>query len=297
MKGAKIPVTTHPLKAERHWQIWCEIVFISICHQANWDRLHDRIIDIASNNLDEIQPSKLCKLSSKRFIDLFAQGLDPDRMDVEERLKLLRGLGKRAVSWPTGDGLSWLNNECVGLSGKEGVYSWLSNIPVFAVDPIQKKARVLVHQLLRYGLISITDPEHISPAVDYHLIRLYVRTARVWPESEEWEQRLKEGGKARVEPVTALRRAVEEAMYYTATGAELRVDELNHIEWQIARSFCLRQEPRCHVGPLIEKPIDNAVAELSCKAGCACPLRTECVAAHDAQFREVLDPQSVKSYY
>jgi hypothetical protein len=228
---------------------------------------------------------------------MFAKGLDPDRIKVKERLKLLRELGRRAVSWPNGDDLSWLNDKCVSLSGREGIYSWLNNIPVFAADPIQKKSRVLVHQLLRYGLISVTDPEHISPAVDYHLIRLYVRTARVRPVNDEWEQRLKEGGKVRVEPVTALRRAVEEAMYYTATGAELRVDELNHIEWQIARSFCLREDPRCSAGPLIEKPVDSAVSELSCKAGCVCPLRAECLGARDAQIREVLDPQSAKSYY
>lgn len=297
MQGARVPVTPHPLDAERHWQIWSEIVFISICHQANWDRLHDRVLDIASKDLCELQPSNLCKLSSKRFIDLFADGLDSDRMKVKERLKLLRELGSKAISWPHGEGLSWLNNERVCLSGKDGIYSWLNNIPVFAADPIQKKARVLVHQLLRYGLISVTDPENISPAVDYHLIRLYVRTARVRPVNDEWDQRLKEGGKARVEPVTALRRAVEEAMYYTATGAELRVDELNHIEWQIARSFCLRQEPRCNTGPLIEKPVDNAVAELSCKAGCACPLIAQCVGARDAQIREAIDPQSARSYY
>jgi hypothetical protein len=287
----------HPLKAERQWQIWSEIVFISICHQANWDRLHDRIIDIASKDVCELQPSELCKLTSKRFIELFANGLDPDRLKVKERLKLLRELGRKALGWPNGVGLSWLNDEHVSLSGHEGIYSWLNNIPVFSADPIQKKARVLVHQLLRYGLIKVTDPEHISPAVDYHLIRLYVRTARVRPANDEWEQRLKEGGKARVEPVTALRRAVEEAMYYTATGAELRVDELNHIEWQIARSFCLRENPRCYAGPLIEKPVDSTVSALSCKTGCTCPLRMECLGARDAQVREVLDPQSAKSYY
>jgi hypothetical protein len=297
MKGANVPVSEHPLKAERHWQIWSELVFISICHQANWDRLHDHIIEIAASNPTALEPSRLSDLRTNEFVGLFAPGLDPSRMRVNERVKLLQGLARTSVNWPNADGLLWLGTQRVTLSGQAGLYHWLSRIPVFAEDPVQKKSRVLVHQLLRYGLISVADPKHISPAVDYHLMRLYLRTGRIRPVNEDWDQRLKDGGKARVEPLTALRRGVEEAMYYTAVGAGLRVDQLNHIEWQIARSFCVREEPRCSAAPLREKPVDAGVAKLSIEAGCGCPLRVECLGARDPYLKELSDLQSVRHYY
>jgi hypothetical protein len=166
---------------------------------------------------------------------------------------------------------------------------------VFSADPVQKKARVFVHQLLRYGLIDVVDPENIAPAVDYHLMRLYVRTGRIRP-LEQWEERLKEeSATAPIEPITALRRAVEESMYYTATGADLRIDEVNHIEWQIARSFCLRKDPHCLSAPLPEKPVDVEVAKLSCGLGHRCPLSKECLGAKDSSLRQLVDPQQAKT--
>jgi hypothetical protein len=297
MKETRLPTSTHPLNLERHWQIWAELVFISICHQTNWDRLHNRVLQIASNNFRDLLPETLLDLESKKFDDLFGPGLDSERVRRAERIALLRDLAYRAQDWPGHNGNSWILNETVHLSGNDGLYSWLQRFPMFSADPVQKKSRVFIHQLLRYGLIKVSDPEHIAPAVDYHLMRLYIRTGRVRPIEEELGERLTEGARIRIEPITALRRAVEESMYYTATGAELRVHELNHIEWQIARSFCLRKNPHCFSGPALEKPIDAAVAILSCKTGNQCPFSTECFAARDLNFQELVDPQSGRSYY
>jgi len=297
LSGTSVPTAPHPLSAGRKWQVWTEIVFISICHQANWDRLHDRIIEVASDNLLELHPSNLCRMEPGQFRKLFAPGLDSSRMRTGERIKLLQCLGEKACGWLSETGGSWLDDESITLAGKEGVYSWLNKVPVFAEDPIQKKSRILIHQLLRYGLVIVADPQNIAPAVDYHIIRLYVRTARVRPLKGELMERLKAGGTARVEFITSLRKAVEEAMYYSAAGAGVRIDELNHIEWQIARSFCVRQEALCHCGPLTEKPIDEMVLTLSCKAGGGCPYANDCQGALDAQLRGIVDPQSIKSYY
>lgn len=295
MKGAKPPTVSHPLNLDRRSQVWAELVFISICHQANWDRLHARVIDIASDDFCSLLPQNLLQLHRKRFDELFGSALDSARIRKAERISLLRDLAEQSQDWLSSNCPEWLANRTVRLSGADGLYAWLNKIRIFSDDPVRKKARVFVHQLLRYGLIEVLDPEHIAPAVDYHLMRLYVRTGRVRP-IEEWEERLKqEDPTGRIEPITALRRAVEESMYYTATGADLRVDEVNHIEWQIARSFCLRKSPHCSSGPLAEKPVDTAVAKLSCQLGDRCPLAFECLAATDSSLREMVELKSAKS--
>jgi len=295
MKGAKPTAISHPLNLDRRCQIWTELVFVSICHQANWDRLHSRVVDIAATDFYALLPQSLSQMDSKRFDELFGSALDSARLRRRERIALLRNLSEQSEDWLGPNCPEWVTNANIRLSGTDGLYAWLNKIRIFSADPIQKKARVFVHQLLRYGLIDVLDPENIAPAVDYHLMRLYVRTGRIRP-VDEWEERLKdEDSTVRIEPITALRRAVEESMYYTATGANLRVDEVNHIEWQIARSFCLRKDPHCSSGPLPEKPVDEAVVNLSCRLGHCCPLSSECLAAVDSNLRELVDPQSAKS--
>src|SRR3546814_15988328 len=57
-------------------------------------------------------------------------------------------------------------------------------------DPFDKKARVLAHDLHREGIMMFSDPENLKPAIEYHLIRLYLRSGRVIPASESVRREL-----------------------------------------------------------------------------------------------------------
>jgi hypothetical protein len=184
----------------------------------------------------------------------------------------------------------------VVLAGPGGLYEWLAGIYAFSQDPLRKKSRILVHDLLQHGLIEVADQQNIAPAIDYHLIRLYVRTGRVLPVRVELLDRLSDAGTPRVEFHTDLRAAIEEAMGYTASGAGLRIDELNNIEWQIARSFCVRKEPRCNGCAIREKPVDAFIEALARQAK-GCPLRRDCRGASDPELRSIVEPRSARSYY
>jgi hypothetical protein len=296
LQGVEVRNLVHPLNSERHWQIWAEIVFISICHQANWYDLHKRIIEIAIDNPEILRPSSLLSLTPKDFKFIFGPGLDEQRMRAGERVRILRELAQCLPNWPTEGEQGWLKNGSINIEGDCGIMPWLNKFRVFSGDPLQKKSRVLIHQLLRYGLINVKDPENVRPAVDYHIMRLYVRTGRVIPVTEEAFERVRQEEVARVEFLTHLRRAVEEAMWHSAVGAGLRMDHLNHIEWQIARSICVRSGARCRIGPIPEKPIDEALVSLAASRG-GCPLATYCQGYHDPELRSIVDPRSVRPYY
>jgi len=297
LRGAKLTILPHPLSENRDWQFWTEVVFVSICHQATWDRLHNRIIRVVSEDPSIIHPSKLAIISPADFDRLFAPGFDSERLRQVERLRILRKMGEQVQMWPSVDPSECFTKGLIHLEGSNGLYSWLDRFSVYAEDPLRKKARVLVHQLLHYGLIEVDDPQHIRAAVDYHIIRLYARTNRVMPAVPKAGGPLENGEEPHVKLLTHLRRAVEEAMAYTAAGAMIRIDELNHIEWQIARSFCTRKEARCHCGPLPEKPVDNIVALLSQARGGRCPYVDDCPAVSDTKLRLLVDPKSSKAFY
>jgi len=294
--GAELPLKVHALAASIEWQIWTELVAVSICHQANWDKLHSRVVEVARAAPGRLHPSSISEITASSFRSLFGQAYDSERLRSTERAKILRSLGRSVGAKVDTPIFPWLTLRPVHLGGTKGLYFWLSSIDAFSEDPLNKKSRIFVHDLLQYGLIEVADPQNIAPAVDYHLIRLYLRTGRVLPVRVELFDRLIEDGTPRVEFHTDLRAAVEEAMMYTAFGSGLRIDQLNHIEWQVARSFCLRKDPRCDGCALPEKPVDAVVDSLASKVG-GCPLNRTCRGASDVQLRSIVDPRSASSYY
>lgn len=296
LRGVEVKSLVHPLSSDRHWQIWAELVFISICHQANWYDLHERVIEIAREDLEVLHPRSLLSLTPKEFRTIFGPGLDERRLRAGERLRILHDLAECLPNWPSEGERAWLNHSRVSISGDCGLVQWLNKISVFASDPLQKKSRVLIHQLLRYGLIDVVDPANVGPAVDYHIMRLYVRTGRVIPVTEDAFERVRQEEVARVEFLTHLRKAVEEAMWHSSVGSGLRMDHLNHVEWQIARSICIRSGARCNVGPIPEKPLDDSLASLAASQG-GCPLTVYCQGYHDTELRSIVDPKSVRPYY
>jgi len=294
--GLGLEPKLHPLRLSRPWQVWTELLTVTICHQANWDKLHAIVMDLAAEKLSQIDPRHLTQMSGIDFRRMFGGAYDADRIRTAERVRLLRATANAIETDTDGPRFDWLPAASVRLAGVAGLYDRLQQIEAFRGDPLQKKSRILVHDLLQFGLISVSDPENIAPAIDYHLIRLYVRTGRVFPVRIELLDRLTDQGTPRVEFHTDLRAAVEEAMTYSAGSAGIRIDQLNQIEWQIARSFCTRRSPRCNGPFLPEKPID---VELEClaKKVRGCPLRCDCRGATDPELRSIVDPRSASPYY
>lgn len=94
-----------------------------------------------------------------------------------------------------------------------------------------------------------------------------------------------------------MRAAVELAMMHTAVGARMSIADLNHYEWQIARSFCVRPGARCNGPMLPEKPVDPPLAILSDSDGGGCPFRHVCRGASEPAMRTLIEPKSNSEYY
>ena len=81
--------------------------------------------------------------------------------------------------------------------------------------------------------------ENIKPAIDYHVMRLYLRTGKVI-----FEQ-LKGLPRPRARLVRLLRSTVAEALRLTANYSKLTIPDVNYIEWQLGRNICINEQPLC----------------------------------------------------
>lgn len=290
LKGAAEPPASAPLASTPAEALLAEITAAAICHSTNWDRLRTVISARADTGLFA-SPARLASMSLSDFQHLFGDAFSASN-GIRARHAILIDTASR-IEQRRPFALEELLDGSVTLSGSLGLYELLAQLPAFGRDPEAKKARVLVQELCRGRLISPTDPETVRPAIEYHLIRLYLRTERVLPPDHN-DERLQEGATFRAPMIMSLRRAVEEAMFITATAADLPIYHVNQLEWQIARSFCERRGPRCAGPPRPDKPCDASVMEL-CE-GVACPFVSICDARNNPRLSSLVEPQLSSRY-
>ncbi|MCZ4344326.1 hypothetical protein O4H52_22260, partial [Sphingomonadaceae bacterium G21617-S1] len=279
-------------------QLVFKTLFISICHQMNWDVLQsamaDWLLPDAGDRLGE-----LANTSPKEISDLLRHYPKQERVRAVERSRMLRGTAEQlSVLLKAGGRLRRLLEAPV-LEGQSGFYDTIAAIPAYTGDPFDKKARVLAHDLYREGIVNFSDPENLKPAVEYHLIRLYLRSGRVVPASESVrDELLGERRPARPRLVKLLRGAVDMAMRQTALYSGIDVATLNYLEWQIGRSICVEElgpelvDFHCEAPAPADMPDD-----VRALATCRCPFAGFCGSLNDPGYGWFREPQFQKAIY
>jgi hypothetical protein len=149
--------------------------------------------------------------------------------------------------------------------------------------------QVFLHSVACYDEFRHLD-ELCEPAIDYHIIRLYLRRGDIFPTSKSGLAFLNTQVMRRSSTVTALRQVVSEALKWSAQLAGLPVRVVNSIEWWIGRSVCLRDAPDCtlvgHLGAWLKRDQRH------------CPFQSTCFAFnHDSRLLTVREPSYSGSFY
>jgi hypothetical protein len=275
-------------------QLTFKIAFVAICHQFNWDFLQTRL---SHHLLCENEQELIRRLASARADDVsrwLAGYSKPRRIQAADRAELLRAVGRGLQETFGGDSVNLVERAGGKLGGPNGFLAQLDSLEPYRADPLRKKSNVLVQDLVRERIVTFEDEGTIRPAVDYHIMRLYLRTGRVVPTQQVVVEILK--GKPRPRPrlVRLLREAVAEAMSTTARCAQLSIADVNYIEWQIGRAVCDRQQPSCTDQNGARRTIDRDVSALF---DGPCPYIKFCQSARDPEWRRLAEPKFVSRFY
>ncbi|MBD3653872.1 hypothetical protein [Kangiella sp.] len=231
-------------------QLAFKVAFISICHQFNWDFMQATLAaKLLKHETDFAE--YLLSVKSTDLSDWLKKYPKQERVRAKERAFILRDVGKTLSEVYAGSlerfyehcSRSFLDNS----NNKQGesFHEIMDQFEGFRKDSLKKKTNVLSHDLIKENIVSFVDEENSQPAIDYHIMRLYIRTGRVIPTDPSLFKFLSGAPNPRGTLVRLLREAVAQAERLTAYYSGLNVADLNYIEWQIGRSICKNKAPVC----------------------------------------------------
>lgn len=223
--------------------ITCEIICAAICHQMNWDYLREAVYDKTLLSNEWLKPSYLATIAVEEVEQLFSGYHKKERIRKEERTAILHEVGTWLLSFP--------NVESIFLSQNGELLEYqiiLHNLGLckpFAIDPEGKKLQLLLQKLSVYSQFSGLK-QHYKPAIDYHLIRTYVRRGLLFARTRHavnylWNEEVKRKDNT----VAAIRQLCSEIMINTCRFTSLDISTVNQIEWHIGRSVCVQDNPDC----------------------------------------------------
>ena len=296
IKGFKAKAPA-PIEAGSEDSLLFLLVFIAIFHDINWDFLFSRLLDFfyGENRLNPgVFLERLVHLKPKVLEEILQGYEKPERINAVKRCSFLRDLEKVVISEFDGKALGIVSSSNNSISGSEGFLFQLDKFRAFREDPLRKKSNVLLHEIVKRDLVTFRDPQAVEPAVDYHIIRIYLRSGRVYPvKLEILEQLRSDLPSPRNSMIAELRSAVSSAMKRIALMSKIGVPHLNYLEWQLGRAICVRGVPAC-VGGKTDRSVEDDVRQLSQSV---CPFMDFCLSYYNRSFMEMKEPKSRKSYY
>jgi hypothetical protein len=282
-----------PPESQKCQLLLLNIAVASVCHQINWDVLTARLTRHLGGRGGDMLRS-ITNVSTPEFQKWFDGYDQPDRVRAEERARMLREVGRTMERDFGGDPMSLFERSHFTLAGINGFLLLMDQFSAFREDPLRKKTNVLTHEIVREGIARFTDERNIAPAIDYHLIRLYLRTGRVYSLHNSITEDLTTADpNPRPRLVRVLRESVADAIRLTAQYSSLTIPDVNYIEWQLGRSTCVRGQPACLSGHR-PRPLAPDVATLF--EG-MCPYTGSCYAFQNPPWMELQEPVFSKTFY
>ena len=213
----------------------------ALCHNMNWEYLCNKVIS-PYFDATNFEPKLLRDNGVKVFAKCFDGYEKKHKIEADVRFSMLCTLADYVADNPD------VFNKILGcqkLDGADGLNETINTLPVFMDDPLHKKGNLLVQILLREGFVSVEDEENVEPAVDYHVIRSYLRFPFVNVMDDNITDRLITGGDFSLAEITELRTSISDAMKYISKKSGVSVAKLCFLAWSIGRDYCHKEGASC----------------------------------------------------
>ncbi|MCF8309058.1 MAG: hypothetical protein K9I68_08625 [Bacteroidales bacterium] len=284
---------------------------VAICHQTHnlkseqkqlfgWDYLEEGFVRMMRQNPDWWKPKNLYRLRIHEIADRLAHWFS-DKNDrshstlnrLEERSHLMKDVGK--FVWENYDGsfeaLFDRAGERLCNEGK-GIYEVMPAMEAFS-DPLQKKTTFLMKLLQDAGILKLRDAENIIPIMDYHMMRVLLRTGAVEVKDGQLRDQLIQ--KQPLDSDREIRNTCATAMQKIGLQSGHGILEMNDFFWTLGRSCCaettLCRDRVCAKNPCTFEKVVN-INDHS-----RCVFEDICKGAVDENYRKLWQPEVKTHFY
>ena len=225
--------------------IMCEVICSSICHQINWDFLRSAVLEFTKKHPQWLSPANLSLIRADDIYILLGSYHKANCIKAEERASILREVGKwasdyRRIQEVFLDGDNALKPDRFILGG-------LLKCSAFSSDPEGKKMNLLLQKLDSIPILQGIG-KYAKPAIDYHLLRLYLRRGLLIARTKNALGFVNSPSIQRKEAtVAALRGHCSKLLSQISNYSGLSISSVNLVEWHVARSVCGRDHPDCEL--------------------------------------------------
>jgi len=271
-------------------RIGCEVVCAAICHQINWDFLRDAVYKMTLDDSAWINPASIAKITSAKVTELLASYNKPKRIRARERCSLLRSVGRSLLEMDYGYyDIFFAPNFSIKKS--ENMIGTLNSSKAFSEDPEGKKTQLLLQNLSDYEEFNALR-QYCKPAIDYHIIRGFLRRGLVKPVNQKaFDFIFNPNIQRKEQTVAALRKICSDVFDTIQWLTACDITTINTIEWWIGRSVCLKDCPDCNLKTDSAKWLKSNFDR--------CPFYDSCYAVQssDKRFIDIVEPTYQGSSY
>lgn len=271
--------------------------------RAAW-RAVGRLPGAAAPDPDLFGADRLAEIGEDDFRALFSDDGRPEHSTfdrVPERVAQWRDAASVLRAHYGGDVMALYEAAGRRLRGPGGILERLAACQAYS-DPVEKKSFLFVMFAQRSGAWEVADPQRIEVAIDYHIMRIALRSGMVRVTDAALAERLRGRQTVAAEEDNAVRLAVRGACRLLIDHSRHDVFAIDNTLWMIGRNCCFyAYEPICG---------DNRCrrqAECSLLRGIGwrsretcpgvCPLDGACLGSRDAAWRGYWETNLYTSYY
>lgn len=301
-------VPASPAEARREANYWTFV--IAICQHTKslagridgqWCRGWDYLVRATRRAVDEVASAEaMAAIDADRLRALLSDDFDPahstvDRVD--ERLRQLHEVAQALLDGYGGQAMALYEQAGGRLRGAGGLFERLAQMPPFQ-DPLEKKAHLLVGQLDAAGVWPLQDRENLKVCMDYHAMRVALRTGIVEVTDPGLLIALKQQARVSDEINHVVRRVVSDACDRVIAHSGVSVFEFDKWIWHLGRSCCFYDhEPIC--GPRTCHKMDICTYIKAVDYACPgrCSLDGACKGSRDDYYKAFWETNVYTEFY
>lgn len=179
----------------------------------------------------------------------------------------------------------------------QGLLDLLARFKAYS-DPVRKKSFLLVVFLNEAGVWRVMDPENLSLAIDYHLMRIALRSGAIRVLDASLAAKLKERKPVAEAEDGLVREAARAAYSFMARQPGLDVFSLDNLLWNIGRTCCFYEhDPICGGQSCWKREHCTLLQRSNYDCSGRCPLDGVCLGSRNRDYRRYWETNIYTAYY